>query len=51
MAVRHKLIAREPSVLWAVLEDESRYADWVVGTLDSAPGNGRRPKSGRRSNT
>ncbi|WP_329593761.1 MULTISPECIES: hypothetical protein [Streptomyces] len=41
MAVRHKLIARGPSVLWAVLEDESRYADWVVGTLDSAPGNGR----------
>lgn len=27
MAVRHQLIAREPSVLWAVLEDESRYAD------------------------
>ncbi|MEU4505642.1 SRPBCC family protein [Streptomyces sp. NPDC024089] len=46
MAVRHKLIAREPSVLWAVLEDESRYADWVVGTLDSAPGSGRWPEVG-----
>ncbi|MFE2094104.1 SRPBCC family protein [Streptomyces sp. NPDC059460] len=41
MAVRHQLIAREPSVLWAVLEDESRYTDWVVGTFDSSPGDGR----------
>lgn len=53
MVVRHQLIAREPSVLWAVLEDESRYADWVVGTLDwvvgtldSAPGNGHWPEVG-----
>ncbi|WP_327241122.1 SRPBCC family protein [Streptomyces sp. NBC_01320] len=46
MAVRHQLIAREPSVLWAVLEDESRYADWVVGTFDSTPGNGRWPEVG-----
>ncbi|MFJ7198644.1 MULTISPECIES: SRPBCC family protein [unclassified Streptomyces] len=46
MAVRHQLIARDPSVLWAVLEDESRYADWVVGTSDSAPGNGHWPEVG-----
>ncbi|WP_406379134.1 SRPBCC family protein [Streptomyces sp. NBC_01618] len=46
MAVRHKLIAREPSAVWVILEDESRYADWVVGTFDSAPGNGRWPELG-----
>ncbi|MFB7076224.1 SRPBCC family protein [Streptomyces sp. NPDC056308] len=46
MAVRHQLIAREPSVLWAVLEDESRYTDWVVGTFGSGPGDGRWPEVG-----
>ncbi|MFE4337537.1 hypothetical protein ACFRQM_52250 [Streptomyces sp. NPDC056831] len=29
------------AVLWAVLEDENRYTDWVVGTFDSGPGDGR----------
>ncbi|MFE7393386.1 SRPBCC family protein [Streptomyces sp. NPDC057582] len=46
MGARHQLIAREPSVHWAVPEDESRYADWMVGTFDSAPGNGRWPEGG-----
>ncbi|GAA3482010.1 hypothetical protein GCM10018966_065420 [Streptomyces yanii] len=46
MAVRRQLIAREPSVHWAVPEDESRYADWAVGTFDSAPANGRWPEGG-----
>ncbi|MFB6782459.1 SRPBCC family protein [Streptomyces sp. NPDC056352] len=46
MAVRHQLIAREPSVLWAVLGDKSRYTDWVVGTFDSSPGDGRWPEVG-----
>jgi hypothetical protein len=41
-----QLIAWEPSVVWAVLEDESRYADWVVRTFDSAPGKGRWPELG-----
>ncbi|GAA1149209.1 SRPBCC family protein [Streptomyces hebeiensis] len=35
MAVRHQLVAHRPSAVWTVLEDPSRYADWVVGTSDS----------------
>ncbi|MFB7215781.1 SRPBCC family protein [Streptomyces sp. NPDC056255] len=43
MALRHKLIVH---VLWVVLEDESRYAGWVLGTLDSAPGKRSWPEVG-----
>ncbi|MFF3749118.1 SRPBCC family protein [Streptomyces sp. NPDC002018] len=46
MAVRHQLIAAEPSAVWAVLGDPSRYADWVVGTACSAPAEGRWPEVG-----
>lgn len=35
MAARHQLIARKPAAVWAVLEDCSRYGDWVVGPSDS----------------
>ncbi|MET7860084.1 SRPBCC family protein [Streptomyces sp. NPDC005318] len=37
MAVRHQLIQRPPTAVWGVLENGSRYADWVVGTSDSRP--------------
>ncbi|MEV7680086.1 SRPBCC family protein [Streptomyces sp. NPDC088341] len=46
MAVRHQLVRSEPSAVWAVLEDPSRYADWVVGTACSAPGEGPWPEVG-----
>ncbi|WP_052864357.1 SRPBCC family protein [Streptomyces niger] len=37
MAVRHQLIARPPAAVWTVLEDCTRYGDWVVGPSDSDP--------------
>ncbi|MFF3453993.1 SRPBCC family protein [Streptomyces sp. NPDC002730] len=37
MAVRHRLITKPPMAVWGVLEDGSRYADWVVGTSESRP--------------
>ncbi|MEU1126074.1 SRPBCC family protein [Streptomyces sp. NPDC005899] len=46
MAVRHHLIDRPPSALWAVLEDEELYGQWVVGTSDSRPAEGRWPELG-----
>ncbi|MFF8833226.1 SRPBCC family protein [Streptomyces sp. NPDC015131] len=46
MAVRHQLIRRSPEAVWAVLEDASRYSDWVVGTSDSRPKSGDWPKPG-----
>lgn len=46
MAVRHQLIERPPSVVWAVLEDGTRYADWVVGTARSHPSEGIWPQVG-----
>lgn len=46
MAVRHQLIARKPSAVWAILGDESRYAEWVVGTRDTAPAEGNWPDVG-----
>ncbi|WP_066952836.1 SRPBCC family protein [Streptomyces lushanensis] len=46
MAVRHQLIRSEPSAVWAVLEDPSRYADWVVGADCSVPGEGPWPEVG-----
>lgn len=46
VAVRHQLIRRDPDVLWAVLADGTRYADWVVGTARSTPGKGHWPDVG-----
>jgi hypothetical protein len=46
MAVRHQLISRKRSAVWAVLEDASRYSDWVVGTSWSSPAEGAWPKTG-----
>jgi hypothetical protein len=46
MAVRHQLILRDPGVVWAVLKDETRYGDWVVGTHETGPGKGRWPEAG-----
>ncbi|MFD7288785.1 SRPBCC family protein [Streptomyces sp. NPDC059863] len=46
MAVRHQLIAREPVAVWRVLSDPARYADWVVGTARSFPGEGSWPEVG-----
>ncbi|SOD62933.1 Polyketide cyclase / dehydrase and lipid transport [Streptomyces zhaozhouensis] len=37
MAVRHHLVFRPPPAVWRVLEDPRRYAEWVVGTRESAP--------------
>lgn len=48
MAVRHQLIKRPPPALWSVLEDGSRYADWVVGTSASRPVDGRWPELGAK---
>lgn len=44
MAVRHRLIRVSPSVVWAVLADGHRYAEWVVGTSRSQPVSGRWPQ-------
>ncbi|MET2718761.1 SRPBCC family protein [Streptomyces carpaticus] len=46
MAVRHRLIARPPAAVWDVLSDPVRYADWVVGTRESAPAEGEWPEVG-----
>ncbi|MEU5184774.1 SRPBCC family protein [Streptomyces longwoodensis] len=46
MAVRHRLIKTDPSVVWDVIADGSRYADWVVGTGASRPNRGRWPEKG-----
>ncbi|MDI9835403.1 SRPBCC family protein [Streptomyces sp. KAU_LT] len=46
MAVRHRLIHVGPSAVWDVLEDGSRYAEWVVGTARSEPVRGQWPQEG-----
>lgn len=46
MAVRHHLIDRPPSALWAVLEEESLYGEWVVGTSASRRESGSWPETG-----
>ncbi|MEV0599912.1 SRPBCC family protein [Streptomyces sp. NPDC050315] len=46
MAVRHQLIARKPAAVWAVLEDCTRYGDWVVGPSHSDPQDGDWPNVG-----
>jgi hypothetical protein len=46
MAVRHQLIERSPEQVWAVLADQMRYSDWVVGVADSVPGRGAWPALG-----
>ncbi len=46
MAVRHRLIRTSPRAVWSVLEDGTRYADWVVGTSSSEPVRGHWPEVG-----
>ncbi|MFE7766340.1 SRPBCC family protein [Streptomyces sp. NPDC057438] len=46
MAVRHRLIKVSPQVVWAVLADGTRYAEWVVGTSSSEPVRGLWPQVG-----
>lgn len=46
MAVRHRLIERSVAEVWAVLADEGRYGDWVVGTSESRPREGTWPQVG-----
>ncbi|WP_030866634.1 SRPBCC family protein [Streptomyces sp. NRRL S-37] len=46
MAVRHHLIRTSPQSVWSVLEDGTRYADWVVGTSSSKPVRGQWPRLG-----
>lgn len=46
MAVRQQLVRRPPEVVWAVLEDENRYEEWVVGTSGTAPATGSWPEVG-----
>ncbi|MEW2530248.1 SRPBCC family protein [Streptomyces sp. NPDC047071] len=43
MAVRHRLIRKPPTEVWAVLADGTRYAQWVVGTARSRPVRGQWP--------
>ncbi|MFB7992377.1 SRPBCC family protein [Streptomyces sp. NPDC056002] len=44
MAVRHRLIKVTPQTVWSVLEDGSRYAEWVVGTSAAEPVRGQWPQ-------
>ncbi|MEV0848175.1 SRPBCC family protein [Streptomyces sp. NPDC049954] len=44
MAVRHRLIRKPPEDVWAVLSDVERYGDWVVGTAQVEPDEGRWPE-------
>ncbi|WP_251096293.1 SRPBCC family protein [Streptomyces sp. Caat 7-52] len=44
MAVRHRVIKADPAVVWDVLADGHRYADWVVGTGVSRPKHGHWPR-------
>ncbi|MCM2416223.1 SRPBCC family protein [Streptomyces sp. RKAG290] len=46
MAVRHHLIDRPPTAVWAVLEDETLYGEWVVGTSRSRREQGDWPEVG-----
>ncbi|MGC4998698.1 MULTISPECIES: SRPBCC family protein [unclassified Streptomyces] len=46
MAIRYQLIRRPPAAVWKILKRPSSYADWVVGTDESAPREGRWPEQG-----
>ncbi|MFI6642443.1 SRPBCC family protein [Streptomyces sp. NPDC050504] len=46
MARRHRLISAPPQVVWDVLADGERYAEWVVGASDSRPAHGQWPQLG-----
>ncbi|GAA2562393.1 MULTISPECIES: SRPBCC family protein [Streptomyces] len=46
MAVRNHLIRTSPQTVWSVLEDGSRYGQWVVGTSSSEPVRGQWPQVG-----
>ena len=43
-----RVIERSPETVWAVLEDPRLYAEWVVGTSESKPADGRWPQVGAR---
>ncbi|QFR02307.1 SRPBCC family protein [Streptomyces phaeolivaceus] len=44
MAVRHRLIKVSPAIVWDVLADGTRYAEWVVGTSATEPVRGQWPQ-------
>jgi len=46
VAVRHRLIRTSPQIVWSVLADGSRYAQWVVGTETTEPEHGHWPDLG-----
>ncbi|MFJ4773180.1 SRPBCC family protein [Streptomyces uncialis] len=46
MAVRHRLIRRPLTAVWAVLADGSRYGEWVVGPDSSRQTDGDWPQTG-----
>ncbi|MEV0494127.1 SRPBCC family protein [Streptomyces atratus] len=46
MAIRHHLIDRPPPDLWAVLEEETLYGEWVAGAASSRSERGRWPQVG-----
>ncbi|WP_328885365.1 SRPBCC family protein [Streptomyces sp. NBC_00316] len=46
MAIRHRLIDHPPRALWAALEEETLYGEWVVGTSGSRSERGRWPQMG-----
>ncbi|MEU6814180.1 SRPBCC family protein [Streptomyces sp. NPDC046860] len=46
MAIRYQLIRRPPAAVWRVLQRPSSYADWVVGTHETAAREGRWPELG-----
>ncbi|MFC9244785.1 SRPBCC family protein [Streptomyces sp. NPDC057136] len=46
MAVRNHIIDRPPSAVWAVLDEETLYGKWVVGTSASRKESGTWPETG-----
>jgi carbon monoxide dehydrogenase subunit G len=46
VAIRHVLIERPPTDVWAVLADGDRYAEWVVGTQQIRSADGDWPEVG-----
>ncbi|MCX5384418.1 SRPBCC family protein [Streptomyces sp. NBC_00083] len=48
MAIRHQLIKRSPTEVWAVLADPERYGEWVVGPDSSTPLDDTWPTTGSR---
>ncbi|MET7494176.1 SRPBCC family protein [Streptomyces sp900116325] len=46
MAVRHHLIDHPPPAVWAALEEETLYGEWVAGTSSTQSERGRWPQIG-----